>query len=134
MFVMAFSVVPIARQSSDDAKDSSLSLSLKSFNLCMASTVVSITAVLNFSLASTLALLLGIPLSISSPSRPATPLIKRIAKYIPYAILALGWQFLAPAEVEQALWHWTFLSVWFAPFVCIVYVPLVLQAGLVCLL
>ncbi|KAF8733706.1 hypothetical protein AX14_003630 [Amanita brunnescens Koide BX004] len=132
--VIVSSVVPISRQLSDDAKDSLLSLSLKSFNLCTASTVVSITAVLNFSLASALALLLGIPLSISSPSDPAASLMKRIIKYVPYGVLALGWLFLAPVEVEQALWDWTFLSVWFAPFVCIVYVPLVLQAGLVCLL
>ncbi|KAF8350571.1 Gaa1-domain-containing protein [Amanita rubescens] len=129
---VAFSVVPIARQF-PDANASSLPLTLKSFNLCMASTAVSITAMLNFSLASTLALLLGIPLSISSPSKPAASLTKRVIRFVPYAVLALGWLFLA-TEVEQALWHWNFLSVWFAPFVCIVYMPLVLQAGLVCLL
>ncbi len=129
---MALSVVPIARQFSD-ANASPLPLSLKSFNLCMASTVVSITAMLNFSLASILALLLGIPLSISSPSKPAASLTKRVINFVPYAVLALGWLFLA-IEVEQALWHWNILSVWFAPFVCIVYMPLVLQAGLVSLL
>lgn len=129
---VAFSVVPIARQF-PDSNASPLALSLKSFNLCMASTVVSITAMLNFSLASTLAVLLGIPLSISSPSKPAASLMKRAIKTVLYAVLALGWLFLTN-EVEQALWNWNFLSVWFAPFVCIVYMPLVLQAGLVCLL
>ncbi|KAF8623453.1 hypothetical protein AX15_006239 [Amanita polypyramis BW_CC] len=127
----ATSAVPIAGQFSDDKTCSSV---LKSFNLCLASTVVSITAVLNFSLASALALLLGVPLSISSPSGPAVSLTKRIIKYIPYAVLGLGWLFLIPVEMKQAFWYWDVLSVWFAPFVCIVYMPLVIQAGLVCLL
>ncbi|KAF8212021.1 Gaa1-domain-containing protein [Mycena galopus ATCC 62051] len=90
---------------------------LKALNLCFASTVISITTVVNFSLAMSLAILLGIPLSISSPSH-SLPL--RLAKFAFYINLgALGWEIL---------------RVWFAPFVCTVYTPLVLQAGLVCLL
>ncbi|KAJ7271988.1 Gaa1-domain-containing protein [Mycena haematopus] len=103
---------------------------LKALNLCFASTVISITTVVNFSLAMSLAILLGIPLSISSPSH-SLPL--RLAKFAFYIGLGLAWIF-AGEEVRKALWHWEILRVWFAPFVCAVYTPLVLQAGLVCLL
>ncbi|KAJ7940430.1 Gaa1-like protein [Mycena leptocephala] len=103
---------------------------LKALNLCFASTVISIITVVNFSLAMSLAIFLGIPLSISSPSQ-SLPL--RLAKFASYIGLALGWIFAAE-EVRKALWDWEILRVWFAPFVCIVYTPLVLQAGLVCLL
>jgi glycosylphosphatidylinositol transamidase len=103
---------------------------LKALNLCFASTVISITTVVNFSLAMSLAILLGIPLSISSPSQ-RLPL--RLAKFASYIGLGLGWIF-AGEELRKALWDWEVLRVWFAPFVCIVYTPLVLQAGLVCLL
>ncbi|KAJ7343284.1 GPI transamidase component Gaa1 [Mycena albidolilacea] len=103
---------------------------LKALNLCFASTVISIATVVNFSLAMSLAILLGIPLSISSPSQ-RLPL--RLAKFASYIGLGLGWIF-AGEELRKALWDWEVLRVWFAPFVCIVYAPLVLQAGLVCLL
>lgn len=104
---------------------------LKSFNLCLASTVISITSVLNFSLAATLAVTMGVPLTSASPSQS---IATRHAKFALYCILALGWLFAAPHEVSQALRNWEVLRVWFAPFVCIVYTPLVLQAGIVCLL
>lgn len=110
---------------------SSISSVLKALNLCLASTVISITTVLNFSLAASLAISLGIPLSISSAS---DSLHARVAKYTGYMFLALGWLLLGQREIWTAIWHWEILSVWFAPFVSIVYVPLVLQAGLVCLL
>ncbi|KAJ7905719.1 Gaa1-domain-containing protein [Mycena olivaceomarginata] len=71
-------------------------------------------------------ILLGIPLSISSPSQ-RLPL--RLAKFASYIGLGLGWIF-AGEELRKALWDWEVLRVWFAPFVCIVYTPLVLQAGL----
>lgn len=109
---------------------SSISTILKAINLCFASTVISITTVLNFSLAASLAILLGIPLSISSGSGP---LPVKVARYAGYTVLALGW-LLCGDEVQKAIWDWEILSVWFAPFVCVVYVPLLLQAGLVCLL
>ncbi|KAJ7172278.1 Gaa1-like protein [Mycena filopes] len=60
-------------------------------------------------------------------------LTSRIAKFALYVGLALGW-IAASEELRKALWDWEILGVWFAPFVCIVYTPLVLQAGLVCLL
>ncbi|KAJ7063467.1 Gaa1-like protein [Mycena amicta] len=87
-----------------------MSALLKALNLCFASTVISITTVVNFSLAMTLAILLGIPLSVSSASS------------------------ILPLRIASALWDWQVLGVWFAPFVCIVYTPLVLQAAIVCLL
>jgi len=107
-----------------------LSTLLKAFNLCLASTVISITSVLNFSLAMMLALCLGLPLSLASTSNSA---VSRATKYTCYAALAFGW-LLIEAEVERALWNWEVLGVWVAPFICVVYAPLVLQAGLVTIL
>ncbi|PFH54211.1 hypothetical protein AMATHDRAFT_135962 [Amanita thiersii Skay4041] len=104
---------------------------LKSFNLSLASAIISITTILNFSLAAILAILLGIPLSICIPSSPTASLPTRVLRYIPYALLGVGWLLFPSKQVEQALWHWEVLSVWFVPFVCIVYTPIVLQAGLV---
>ncbi|KAF8637410.1 hypothetical protein AX17_002905 [Amanita inopinata Kibby_2008] len=119
---------------SNDVKSSPRSLVLKSLNLCLASSVISVITVLNFSLAMILALSLGIPLSISSYSKPTTPVSMKLIKFTPYAALSFGWLLLVPREVEQAVWYWHMLSIWLMPFVCIIYVPLVLQAGLVCLL
>ncbi|KAF9246149.1 Gaa1-like protein [Melanogaster broomeanus] len=118
-----------------------ISMLLQSFNLCLASTVISITSLLNFSLAAMLAITLGIPLlrsRISSPQQtPFQPLQSpsrtpaRLVAYAAYSMLAWGWLLFLPSEVEKAVWNWEVLGVWFAPFVCIVYAPLVLQAGLV---
>ena len=110
-----------------------LSSLVKSFNLCLASTVISITSVLNFSLAATLAVLLGLPLTFASPS-PSSQVAIRFIKYLAYIALGLGWIVWAPGETTRAIWNWEILGVWFAPFICIVYTPLVLQAGIVCLL
>ena len=101
---------------------------LKSFNLCLASTFISITSVLNFSLAATLAVSLGLPTILSGPSK------FRFVKYAGYSLLGLGWLLFGGKEVQQALWNWEVLGVWFAPFVCIVYTPLVLQAGIASML
>ncbi|KAJ6525651.1 Gaa1-domain-containing protein [Mycena capillaripes] len=116
--------------SQDRQTTASVSQLLKALNLCFASTVISITTVVNFSLAMSLSILLGIPLSISSPSQ-TLPL--RLVKFASYLCLGVGWIF-AREEVRKALWDWEILRVWFAPFVCTVYTPLVLQAALVCLL
>ncbi|OBZ75516.1 GPI transamidase component gaa1 [Grifola frondosa] len=104
---------------------------LKSLNLCLASTVISITSVLNFSLAATLAVVLGLPLSFASSARTFPT---RLAIYGGYITLGFGWLLLCQEEMRNAIWNWEVLGVWFAPFVCIVYTPLVLQAALVCLL
>ncbi|KAI0831285.1 Gaa1-domain-containing protein [Trametes gibbosa] len=111
----------------------SISSVLKAFNLCFASALISITSVLNFSLAATLAVFLGLPLSLAVSSRTSES-STRLGKYAAYSALALGWLVLCPEETQKAIWNWDVLRVWFAPFVCIVYVPLVLQAGLVGLL
>lgn len=112
--------------------DASLSVVLKALNLCFASTVISITAVLNFSFAAWMAILLGVPLSISpTSSRRREP---RIVYYIAYASFGLGWLVLCPEGVRKAVWDWETLGVWFGPFLSIVIAPLVLQAGVVCIL
>ena len=110
---------------------------LQSFNLCLASTVISITSLLNFSLAATLAVTLGIPLIcsrvVSRPSGTSTSVFSRpsaLTVHAAYRLLAWGW-LLLPQEVGIAVWNWEVLGVWFAPFICIVYAPLVMQAVLV---
>jgi GPI-anchor transamidase subunit GAA1 len=107
------------------------SLLLNALNLCFASAVISVTTVLNFSLAATLAVLLGLPLSLAyRPRRMET----RLFKYACYVVLAVGWIVMAPGEARRAIWDWDVLRGSFAPFICIVYVPLVMQAGIVSLL
>ena len=113
------------------AESAPLSMVLKAFNLCLTSAVISITSLLNFSLAATLAVLVGGPVTIASSS-PLNP--TRFARYAASAVLALGWLAFYPEETSKALWNWEVLGVWLAPFVCVVYTPLVLQSALVCLL
>ncbi|KAI0336516.1 Gaa1-domain-containing protein [Cubamyces sp. BRFM 1775] len=136
-FFLLFSALPVVISHmvpSAPAGHAPIPSVLKAFNLCFASALVSITSVLNFSLAAALAVSMGLPLSFSSPSPPISSLATRVGKYTAYCALALGWLVLCPEETRKAIWNWEVLRVWFAPFVCIVYVPLVLQAGLVCLL
>ena len=140
ILILAFSLVPkalLAFIPSQPLETAPFSMLLQPFNLCLASTVISITSLLNFSLAATLAVTLGIPLICSRvssrPSRTSISLFNkpsRLAVYAAYWLLAWGW-LLLPQEVERAVWNWEVLGVWFAPFVCIVYAPLVMQAGLV---
>ena len=104
-----------------------LYMPLKAINMCLASTLISVSSVLNFSLAALLAVTLGVPLSLASPS-DTLPL--RGIKCALYATLALGW-LAFDGEVNQAIWDWQVLGVWFSPLVCLVYVPFVLQAGIV---
>ncbi|KAI0748103.1 Gaa1-domain-containing protein [Daedaleopsis nitida] len=107
------------------------SIVLKAFNLCLTSAVISITSLLNFSLAATLAVFMGLPLTFASSS---PSMLKRVAKYVLYSTLALGWLVFCPEETHNAIWNWEVLGVWIAPFVCVVYAPLVVQSALVCLL
>ncbi|PPQ64654.1 hypothetical protein CVT26_002744 [Gymnopilus dilepis] len=129
-----FSLLPLAalgipqESRSDDAPIASI---LKAFNLCFTSTIISIITVINFALAASMAVLLGLPLIVSTPS-PSLPL--KLIKYAAYACLGLGWLIFAREETMRSLWYWEVLRVWFAPFVCIVYVPLVIQCGIACLL
>ncbi|EIW85104.1 Gaa1-like GPI transamidase component [Coniophora puteana RWD-64-598 SS2] len=106
------------------------SLVLKSFNLYLSSAVISIVSLLNFSLAAMLAVFLGIPLITSSSSPNFTLSIMR---YTGYSILACWWMLLCPSQVSSAVSNWDVLGVWFAPFMFLVYVPLVMQAAFVTL-
>jgi glycosylphosphatidylinositol transamidase len=104
---------------------------LHALNLCLASTVISILAVLNFSLAATTSVLLGLPLSFAYAPRLRW---LRIIKYMLYVFLGFGWLLIGHEEAREALWYWEILRGWFAPFICIVYGPLAWQAGIVSLL
>lgn len=106
-------------------------LVLKALNLCFASTVISIITLLNFSLAASLTVLVGMPLVFSSPS---VSLHWRLMKFAGCVNLGLGWLLFCQEEMVQAVWNWEVLTVWFAPFICIVYLPLLLQASVTCLL
>ncbi|KAH9993783.1 Gaa1-like protein [Russula vinacea] len=70
---------------------------------------------------------LGVPLSLASPSNS---LPSRGLKCAFYTTLALGW-LAFDGEVKQMIRDWQVLGVWFSPLVCLVYVPFVLQAGIV---
>ncbi len=104
-----------------------LYMPLKAINMCLASTFISVSSVLNFSLAALLAVTLGVPLSFASPS---DSLLSRGIKCALYTAHALGW-LAFDGEVKQAIWDWQVLGVWFSPLVCLVYVPCLLQAGIV---
>ncbi|PPQ63089.1 hypothetical protein CVT24_005944 [Panaeolus cyanescens] len=123
--------VLFSKQTFARPNEAPLSLTLKALNLCFASTVISIIAVLNFSLSASLAIILGIPLSVSS-SKGST--LSRLVRYLTYTYLSIGWRLHAPALAKQLLWNWHVLGVWLAPFVCIVYVPIVMQAGISCII
>jgi glycosylphosphatidylinositol transamidase len=110
-----------SRQAADRAALSSM---LKAFNLCLASTVISVVSLLNFSLAAVLAVFLAVPLSISGRSASSVSTAARAALYV---ALAAGW-LLTKDAVLMALRNWELYGAWFAPFVYTVYVPLVMQA------
>jgi glycosylphosphatidylinositol transamidase len=101
---------------------------LRSFNLCFASAVISATSVLNFSLAAVLAVLLGVPLSLSGPTDDA---LTSVSLRLAYLLLAIFWFTPAWNVMDQAMWDWEFLGGYFAPFICMVYVPIVWQAVVV---
>ncbi|CCM02082.1 uncharacterized protein FIBRA_04159 [Fibroporia radiculosa] len=104
---------------------------LKFFNLCLASAVISVISLLNFSLAAVLAVILGLPLCLSSPS---TNIKTGLLKFAVYILLGFGWLIRDQTELHNAVVDWEVLEVWFAPFFCIVYAPLLFQAAIVCLL
>ncbi|KAH8107140.1 Gaa1-domain-containing protein [Cristinia sonorae] len=134
VIILAFALPPLVTltlPSSNPTQVSPLWRVLKAFNLCLTSTVVSVTCVLNFSLAGTVAAILSIPLIISSPS---SSISVRLAKYSLYTLVGLGWVVFGVEEVKSAIWQWDLMGVWFAPFVCMVYTPLVLQSAVVSVL
>lgn len=132
MFAFAYTGPVISSRTIDTGRDevAPLATVLKAFNLCIASVVTSGISILNFSLAAVLAVALGFPLCYSSKSSHSAA---RIIRYTFYSLLAFGWLFV-PEQVRQAVADWELLGVWFAPFVCIVYVPLMLQGAVVTLL
>lgn len=126
--VIPLMLLPLLSTNAPEAAPTSMLL--KSSNLCLASTVISIMSLLNFSLAAILAITMGVPLATSHTS--SSMMTSRL-RYAGYCVLAWGWLVLVPGEVESAIWNWEVLGVWFAPFICIVYAPLVMQAAIVCL-
>lgn len=118
----------IDRIDSNTTKTAPIWMLLKSFNLCFASAVISATSVLNFSLAAVLAVLLGVPLTFSGPTDDAlTSVTLRLA----YLLLAIFWFTPAWDVMDQAVWDWEFLGGTFAPFICVIYVPIAWQAVIV---
>lgn len=103
---------------------------IRALNACIASTIISVTCVLNFSLALVTALSLGIllPLSSIGTSRGIKTAVSGI--YILVSTIIL----LSLAHSSESLQHWHMYEVWFSPFLCIVIVPFLLQAAVVCIL
>lgn len=109
---------------------------LKAFNLYIASIVISITSVLNFSLAASLAIAFGVPLTLTQP-RSIVRFLGMIC-LTPMGLLALACRAMDVETVvklfERTIWEWDVLGVWFLPFLCTVYLPIALQGAIVCLL
>ena len=118
----------IDRIDSNTTKIAPIWMLLRSFSLCFASAVISATSVLNFSLAALLAFLLGVPLSFSGPTDDA---LTSVNLRLTYLLLAIFWFTPAWNVMDQAMWEWEFLGGYFAPFICIIYVPIVWQAVIV---
>jgi glycosylphosphatidylinositol transamidase len=118
----------INKTDSDTRNTAPIWILLKSFNLCFASAVISATSVLNFSLAAVLAVLLGVPLSFSGPT---DDILTSLTLKLAYTLLAVFWFTPAWNVMDQAVWDWEFLGGYFAPFICIIYVPIVWQAVIV---
>ncbi|KDQ17980.1 hypothetical protein BOTBODRAFT_29295 [Botryobasidium botryosum FD-172 SS1] len=153
--VLSFSVLVLLHPSIlSSAKTSPLALLLKAFTQCLAGTTICIISVVNFSLAAVMGILLGIPFFLSSPSQRTHPSKRSSSGLFPtltcatgflaYCMLtpmglcvlasgALGIDQVASA-VRRTVWEFEALGVWFLPFVCVVYLPLVWQAALVCIL
>jgi glycosylphosphatidylinositol transamidase len=134
LLFLAISVIPLPSlllTSPEPKTTAPIPILLQSLSLCFASTVVSITTVLNFSLAAFLAILLGVPLSFASPSGG---IVAKLVKYAFVLFVALDWLLFSQAQMLKSIMDWEILGIWFAPFICLIYVPLLLQAGIVCLL
>jgi glycosylphosphatidylinositol transamidase len=99
-------------------------------NMCLASALISVTSVLNFSFAAFLAVILGIPLTLTPFSMHLSQLQRMLL--LP-AYVAISSCCIALND-SSAMWYWTVLGVWFAPLMYAVYIPLLYQAFIVCLL
>ncbi|KAI5115135.1 hypothetical protein M0805_008455 [Coniferiporia weirii] len=106
-----------------------LSTVLKALNLCIASTAVTVMSLLNFSLAALLCVILVLPLMLLM----ANPTDSRYARDVKHTLLVTHAMFVLSYFVNStSLWDWSVLGVWFAPFISLVCVPLLLQAAVVC--
>jgi len=136
---------------------------LKAFNLCVLGAVISVIAVANFSLSVSIAVLAALPLCLVPVSlhRPGTEgrndtslsgwlgMVKRLSvgawvgAISPMGMLAIalmastyngGTSEPVIQWVKRVLWEFVVLKTWFIPLVCNLYLPLVLQALVICLL
>jgi GPI-anchor transamidase subunit GAA1 len=104
--------------------------------------IIAVTAVVNFSLSAVVAVLLGISLSIV-PSTPSNPVVKLLAVGLLVAVTPQGIMALLSHIIGyDGLLHWARSTIWsyevvgsyFVPFVWMVYLPLLMQGILSCIL
>jgi glycosylphosphatidylinositol transamidase len=94
-------------------------MTMKAFTLALASTVLSITTLLNFSLSAVLSIAL-LPLLFTKPS-PFWPVL--------IFGVDLGSRFIT--ELGTSI-QWQLYGVWFEPFFYLVYLPLIIDGALIC--
>lgn len=140
--VPSVAFINITGQVIDLAKPPQTAALLKAFNLCWAGMIIAVTAVVNFSLSATTAVLLGISLSVVPSTRP-TSMAKLFAVGLlvaltPQGIMAILSRIIGSNSVlhwaRSAIWDYEVIGCYFVPFVWIVYLPLVLQGILSCIL
>jgi len=104
--------------------------------------IIAVTAVVNFSLSAATAVLLGISLSVVPSTRPNS-LVKLFAvgflvTLTPQGIMALSSRIIGYNNLllwaRSAIWDYEVVGSYFVPFVWMVYLPLVLQGILSCIL
>jgi len=134
--------INITGQVVDLAKPPQTAALLKAFNLCWAGMIIAVTAVVNFSLSAATAMLLGISLSVV-PSTRSDPLVKLFAvgclvALTPQGMMALLSRIIGFNSVlhwaRSVIWDYEVVGSYFVPFVWMVYLPLVLQGILSCIL
>ncbi|EJD02421.1 Gaa1-like protein [Fomitiporia mediterranea MF3/22] len=104
---------------------------LQALTLCITSTLISVMSLLNFSLAALLCVVLILPLILFLPSSSDS----RMYRDIKHMLLVIHSMFVLAISVNSgSLWDWSVLGVWYAPFMSIVCVPILLQAAIVCAL
>lgn len=134
--------VNVTGQVVDLSKPPQTAALLKAFNLCWAGMIIAVTAVVNFSLSAMTAMLLGISLSVV-PATRSNSLAKLVAVGFLAALTPQGMMALLSRIIGfSSVLHWTRSVIWdyevvgsyFVPFVWMVYLPLVLQGVLSCIL
>jgi glycosylphosphatidylinositol transamidase len=134
--------VNITGQVLDIAKPPQTATLLKAFNLCWAGMIIAVTAVVNFSLSAATAVLLGISLSVVPATRPSS-LMKLFAvgflvALTPQGMMAIVSRIMGYNSLlywaRSAIWDYEVVGSYFVPFVWMVYLPLVLQGILACIL